>query len=346
MPGMNGIEFLARVRELSPDAVRIMLTGNADTRSAIDAVNQGSIFRFLTKPCLPQDLSQVLQAGIDHYQLQQAERELLKNTLNGAIRVLTEILSIVDPQSFGRARVLREAIRTLAGAMKIADTWELELAAMLSLIGNVTIPPEIIIKKKSGTALSDVEKEMVSRVPEIGHTLLAHIPRLESVARIVLYQNKRFDGSGFPKDAIAGGEIPLGARMLRVLADLVQVESEGLPRAKALEALRKRAGWHDPAVLDAAYLCFAPSAQREQFVVRTVRSVALKDLQVGQILLSDVVNANGTLLISAGNWVSEAVLARLRNFSRIMRIREPIKVEVIQDSPSTSNEAAAREAMP
>src|SRR5208283_5528581 len=77
MPGMDGIRFLSCVREAAPDSVRLMLTGNADLQAAIGAVNEGHIFRFLTKPCNPQTLSNAITAGIRQYQLICAERELL-----------------------------------------------------------------------------------------------------------------------------------------------------------------------------------------------------------------------------------------------------------------------------
>ncbi len=343
MPGMGGVEFLTRTKERSPDTVRMMLTGNVDVRAAIDAVNQGWIFRFLTKPCLPQDFAHALQAGIDQYRLISAERELLQKTLNGSIRVLTDILSIVDPESFGRAHSLRDSIRILAGTVGIADSWELELAAMLSQIGHVTIPPEILIKEKAGRSLSDVEKEMISRVPQIGHTLLAHIPRLESVAKIVLYQNKCYNGTGFPKDAVMGAQIPTGARLLKVLLDMVQVEMGGATRAKALEVLKKREGWYDPAFLDAAFLCFASVSKPVRSVERCVAAVSAKDLKVGQILLSDVLMGNGALLITAGNWISETMLERISNFAKLHGIKEPIQVEVISDSKANANAQAEGE---
>src|SRR5579872_2798210 len=56
MPGMDGIEFLRNVLTWAPNSVRMMLTGNADQQTAIDAVNEGHIFRFLTKPCAPETL--------------------------------------------------------------------------------------------------------------------------------------------------------------------------------------------------------------------------------------------------------------------------------------------------
>ncbi|MFH1417727.1 MAG: response regulator, partial [Planctomycetota bacterium] len=81
MPGMDGIQFLTAVKKRAPESVRIMLTGNADQQTAMDAVNEGSIFRFLTKPCPPEHLAKALTAGIEQYRLITAEKELLGKTL-------------------------------------------------------------------------------------------------------------------------------------------------------------------------------------------------------------------------------------------------------------------------
>jgi len=85
MPGMDGIQFLAHVKEIAPDSVRIMLTGHADLKVSIEAVNEGNIFRFLTKPCPPEKLSKALDAGIELYRLVKAEKELLESTLRGSV---------------------------------------------------------------------------------------------------------------------------------------------------------------------------------------------------------------------------------------------------------------------
>jgi len=61
MPKMDGIEFLTHVKEIAPDTVRMMLTGHADLHNTIEAVNEGNIFRFLTKPCPVDELSKALQ---------------------------------------------------------------------------------------------------------------------------------------------------------------------------------------------------------------------------------------------------------------------------------------------
>ena len=89
MPGMDGIQFLLRVRETAPDTVRMMLTGNADLQSAVAAVNDGQVFQFLTKPC-HQEITRPKRfpLGIKQYRLVTAERELLEKTLRGSILIL------------------------------------------------------------------------------------------------------------------------------------------------------------------------------------------------------------------------------------------------------------------
>ena len=108
MPGMNGIDFLKHAMEKTPDTVRLMLTGNADQKTAVDAVNHGHVFSFLSKPCPSESLEAALENALRQYELICAEKELLEETLNGSIKVLTDILAIVDPEAFGHAQRLRE----------------------------------------------------------------------------------------------------------------------------------------------------------------------------------------------------------------------------------------------
>ena len=109
-------QLLRKVKLLAPDTVRIMLTGDADIHSAVSAVNEGSIFRFLTKPCNKDTLGKALTAGLMQYRLLTAEKDLLENTLQGSIQVLTEVLSLVNPAAFGRALRVRRYIHHVARA--------------------------------------------------------------------------------------------------------------------------------------------------------------------------------------------------------------------------------------
>jgi response regulator RpfG family c-di-GMP phosphodiesterase len=324
---MDGVQFLSKAKEIAPDTVRMMLTGNADLNTAIDALREGSIFRFLTKPCPPEILAKTLQAGIEQYHLIKAERDLLENTLSGSVKVLTEILSMVDPGAFGRAVMLREFLRPLTQALNIPNSWEMEVAVMLSHIGNVTIPSQLSAKVRAGQPLTPEEEEMLARVPAIGCNLLTNIPRLEAVAQIVLYQNKHFDGSGFPDGDMAGDKIPLGARILKVLADMAQLEASGLTRASALRHMRTRDGWYDPQVLEAAYNRFVVVGQVGNLSHAAGVPLSVKELKVGHVLTSDVKTRDGRLLVTSGHRISGTLLERIRNYAKLTGIEEPIYVD-------------------
>ena len=86
MPSMDGVQFLSRIGRISPNTVRVMLTGYADLESAIGAINEGRIFRFLTKPCEADVLKKTLTTCLVQYRLVTAEKELLEQTLTATIK--------------------------------------------------------------------------------------------------------------------------------------------------------------------------------------------------------------------------------------------------------------------
>lgn len=328
MPGMSGVEFLNITRQKYPDTVRVMLTGNADQKTATDAVNRGQIFQFLNKPCPPEKLAEVLTSGIKQYRLVTAERELLENTLNGSVKVLMEILSLSDPASFGRGQAVRDQARQVAEVLELKSTWELDLAVMLCPIGCVSLPAELNQKARAGEVLSGAEKDAVARVPQVGHDLLSKIPRLEAVARIVLYQNKNHDGTGFPSDTIKGDEIPLEARIIRVLADLAQLEAKKIPRFKALEQLRQHTGVYDLTVLDAVARCFELATRGQpEAAVKSPVALDFPELRPGHVLSADIVTKQDILIVGAGTKITPLILERLRNFASISGLKLPIHVQ-------------------
>ena len=320
MPVMDGIKFLSKVKELAPDCVRIMLTGHADLKAAIGAVNEGNIFRFLVKPCPLHILNKALKEGIEQYQLITAERELLEQTLRGSVQILTEILEIVNPEAFGRSSRIRHYVRNIALHMKLNDFWQFETAAMLSQIGCIILPEETAIKVYQRQDLTAEESDLFNRHPSIASDLLKKIPRMKEVAEIIAYQDKHFDGSGTPADTLRGKEIPFGARILKVLLDFDALESEGKNKSEALSELKKRSGWYDPEILAAAEEAIETEANYES------RSVLASELRENMILGEDVRNLKGQLLISRGQVVSRPMIQRLENLSRFTAIIEPFAV--------------------
>ena len=326
MPGMNGVEFLRKAEAQAPDTVRLMLTGNADQKTAADAVNQGHVFSFLTKPCPPESLEVALNNAIKQYRLIIAEKELLEQTLNGAIKVLTDVLSMNDPHAFGRAERLRDEMRVIGKWFKAPRPWELELGAMLSQIGYVALPPTLLMKSRAGLSLTGAERDMIARVPQTGAALLENIPRLGTVAEIVRYQNKNYDGTGFPGGGgVSGEEIPIGARILRVLNELLDAEAAKRSRADAFRKMRGTTGIFDPQVLEAIASCFDiyidESGESEPFSLMTVR---ISELTIGAVIGEDIQTRDGTLIVPATTRITQALLEKLRNFSELAVLREPI----------------------
>lgn len=331
MPGMDGIQFLSYVKEQAPDTVRVMLTGNADLEHAVRVVNEGNIFRFLLKPCHADVLCRAVDDAAAQHRLILAERELLNQTLNGSIKLLTDILSLVDTKSFNRTAELRVLLTELAGKMALAESWEVNVAAMLLPIGCVTLPPETLHKARAAQPLSKTEQQLINAVPEIAERLLSHIPRLEGVAKMTLYQRKHFDGTGFPADAARGDAIPAGARLLKILNDMLDLQLSGKTRAQALDGLVARNGVYDPELLCSIRAALGIGAGTPAGAWQTIM-VGVNELKIGMVLQSDAVSTDGMLILSAGHLINQTVLEKIQNFNLIYGIKEPISVKIRETS--------------
>jgi response regulator RpfG family c-di-GMP phosphodiesterase len=300
MPGMNGVELLREVQRVSPDTVRIMLTGHADLALAVRALHEDAIFRFLTKPSAPEDVAQAIEAGVRQHRLLTAERELLDKTLKGALSVLTDALAALAPDAFGHAQEVRAAMGALARHLLLDDVYTYELAAMLAPIGLLTLPANVVSARLSGKLRPD-ERELLDRVPEMGAALLDRIPRLDEVATIVRHQARSW-------------EPPLGARMLRLLADRQRLLYEGTPPRAVRDALRGRRGAYDPKLLAAIAACLDDDVAR---VPGTAQRVHVSRLRVGDVLASPVMTKDRQLLLAAGNVLTQTTLLRLENFAHV-----------------------------
>ena len=324
MPLMNGVQFLEEVRKLAPDTVRMMLTGNSDIKVAMQAVNEGHVFRFLTKPCPSKVMGEALIAAISQHRLIIAEKEVLEGTLKGTVELLAEILSWVNPDAFGRTVQLRNMALGIASKMRVESAWELEIAATLSQIGIMAVPQEIIATVSQGGTLTESERKVLDSVPAIGQELLARIPRLDKVAEIICYQEKHFDGGGFPDDEVAGKEIPLGGRILKAASDFQKLRAAGASREESVKKMECREGVYDPAVLNA--LRIQEKAPPEQAPAGRVVALYLKDLGIGLTLASPIETSEGRKLIQSGTVLTEALLIRLKKYGEANGVKEPIEV--------------------
>ncbi len=324
MPSMDGITFLARVKEMSPDSVRMMLTGFAEVQTAIGAVNEGQVFRFLTKPCPLDVLVRALKDGLEQHRLVTAERELLRGTLRGAIRVLSEALALSNPEAFGRSRRVRHLVSSLAKTAGQATGWELDLAAMLSYIGCMALPRSILEKLAAGLELSYDEQKLYDSHPVIGAGLLRQIPRMERVADLVADQHKKHvDG---PCE---------GAALLKLAVDFDLMESRGMATEQVLQAMRDCPGCYDPALLAAFERAVA------QLGAYNKKWVMVREMKPGMVLDQDVTTREGLLLLAKGLELTVAGIARLAEATVSFGVVEPVGVLLPADeTPATDAEGA------
>lgn len=315
MPVMNGAQLLARFHERTPDTVRILLTGQADLDAAISAVNDGQLFRFLTKPCPHERFAPALAAAVEQHRLITSERVLLEQTLLGTTRALTEMLSMLEPGTFGAAMRQHERVRTVAARLDVKQGWQIEIASMLSSVGFAVLPAEVVRKFHSGASLDDSEQQMVGRVPEVVDRVLGNIPRLEPVRELL-----RLSSSA----SVAGRELPVGARILRAVSALGVQEAKLGSVSAAVQTLLDRAAEFDLDVVSTiAELC----GER----LPEIKNLPLAEVRIGMRFASDVKTKTGTLLVAKGQSVTIQLLDRLRNFDQKVGVVVPIPCEVPAD---------------
>jgi CheY-like chemotaxis protein len=304
MPGMNGAAFLAKVRALWPDSTRLLLTGEPGRDAAVAAVNEGQIFRFLTKPCAPEKLTAAVEAAVRQHQLVTAEKTLLKQTVLGSIRALVDVLALVNPIAFGRGGRIKRLATDLAAAAGLQPSWELEAAALLSQVGYVSLPVELVEKAVNGESLDAAEALLLAEVPKVTQGLIARIPRLENVAAIVAHAT-RPQGLKDPPSA----EISENANVLMNVLEFDALIGRGESPETAIATLGARWGAKNSSML--AHLA---SLQGMTDSGPQLREVRLRDVVPGMILMDDLRTDLGTLLVSHGYEISHSFIDRIRNF--------------------------------
>jgi CheY-like chemotaxis protein len=315
MPSMNGAVLLSRFREKAPDTVRLLLTGYAEIEAAIAAVNQGGVFRFLTKPCPPEILIPAIEEAVRQHRLVTAERVLLEQTLVGSMRALTEALALARPEAFmGQARQ-HERARKIAEHLHVPDAWHVEVASMLGSVGYVVLPGDVVAKVHAGSSLDASEREMVKRLPEVAERVLAHIPRLDNVKEVLKHQ--LFD---VPKEAFEA-DPPIGALILAALRELAAAEARLGDYSLAMAQVTARTDQYDTTLLDAMAAVCEPRAP-------ATRPMRVVELRAGMVFASDVKAQTGLLLVARGQRATEPLLERLRNFAFRIGIVEPVLCEL------------------
>lgn len=365
MPGMGGVEFLKRVREASPDTVRMMLTGQADMAEITGAINEGGVYRYITKPWDDEELKHIVKAAVERYSLLEENRRLqeatmkqnaelyeLNQTLEAKVEEKTkklresffsfvglcaDMIELHDQLSGGHCKRVAVLSRGLGQRLGLKG-FELEAlwaAALLHEIGLIGVPREVLDKPEG--ELLDSERALIRNNPALSQEIIARIDTLRQSGLVVRSHMESFDGSGYP-DRLKGAEINYGSRILSICREYDRLRHARHPYSKveALAAIeRGRARRFDPDVLE-AFLKFASEikdgdeSQMTAHVRNTMLQVNMKveiqDIAPGMVLAKPLASGRGRLLVGQGTVLTEALIEKVLNFHKIDPITDPVEV--------------------
>ncbi|MDF1610820.1 MAG: HD domain-containing phosphohydrolase [Stygiobacter sp.] len=323
MPGMKGLEFLKKFHEINPDTVKILLTGYADLQLVINAINEGYIFRFLTKPCESENLIGAIKQGINQFKLITAEKELLEKTLRGSVKVLIDILSVSNPAVFNRASLMRDLAKRIIKRLSITETWEIDIAILLSQIGCVGIPSEIVEKRIKGIPLDAKEEEIYYSHAEIGSMLLKNIPRLEKISQAISLQFKSSEVIDSAEHNFIESNVLFIAKLLRLLNDFFWIAERGIDHEKVINYLNEESYLYDALILGALE---AEIKGAKQGYITLPKQ--LNELKEGMILAENLSDSNNYLLLPKGTVLSDIYIHKLITVSQVRQLPQQVKVFV------------------
>jgi response regulator RpfG family c-di-GMP phosphodiesterase len=332
MPGMDGAALLKQVRHRYPEMTRILLTGETGRDAAVAAVNEGQIFRFLTKPCSTDLLRSAIDAGVMQHRLVTAERVLLQETLIGCIKALVDILAITNPVAFGRSTRVKRLAAELADAVDLKGFWQLEAAAMLSQIGYISLPVELVEKLYYGKRLDREERTLADGAPQVARKLLGRIPRLESVLEILEAVQR-------PENSLPEGQIKQGARILSVVIDYDAFLVQGHSNDGAIQKLRADQSRYDLKTVNVLESLTGGSVGGQE-----AREIAVGNIRPGMVFVDDLYTHVGTLLVPKGFEVTEAFCQRAQNFGPGILLEKVRVLAPVQKTPKEQGASGARHA--
>lgn len=351
MPGDKGLEFLSRVKQLQPDATRVLMTGVLDLSTVIEAINKGEIYRFVVKPCLREDLLATVKNALQRYELitQNAElqkatqvmnlelanqvareaeqnRELanlnlaLEQNLQHSVELCLKTMQTFYPTLGVQAKRVHELCTAMATGLGLPQSQRqiLEISAKLHDVGLVGVPrPLIRMWQNNPKGMNAAELALVQQHPVMGQELASFIDHLSEVGLAIRSHHERFDGTGYP-DRLTGDAIPWLGRLLAVAVGYAEHDGE---RCSAIEMVQRESGKaFDPE----AVRVFA--RHRPHAITRKEREVLMAELRPGMVLAKGVYTAGGLLLIPEGQSLNETYIDKLRNHDRVNPIKQLLLV--------------------
>jgi DNA-binding response OmpR family regulator len=315
MPEINGYEVCKMIKEKYKDIPVIFISALNDTFDKIKGFNAGGV-DYITKPFQVEEVYSRIKI---HLELKDAKEEiqtLLTKTLTGSIKMMTELLSNARPEVFAQATRLKRYAQKMNEKLFIFDGYKTELAAMLSVIGFVTLPEVVIEKKYSGKILSVEEKLLNDSALLFGADLIKNIPRMEDIAEMIVPTKDIKIGSDRRK--ISGRDI------LDVIVDydnnlLLEEVSES-----AINKMMQKKSKYNQIVLDT----FIEYIRKE--CEEKIKRVYINDLKAGMIILEDIVTSKNIKVVPKNTTVTSHTLSLILYYTSKDSLPDFVKVKEIR----------------
>lgn len=327
MPVMDGLQFIERARELSKRSVFLMLTGNQDVQTAVRAVNEGQVYRFLNKPCDPEEIAFAIRLGLQQYELEDRERDLLNKTFVGAVGIFGDVMETLQPELLGRTADTEQFVELLREQISAPPRWEFKIASKLALLG-------VALQRGSCTAKPTSQEGLahLSRVCETSAKMVEKIPRMDLVAQIIRLVPVTDADLDTVEPRGEGDVARLGAALLRV-GNLVEgMVHFGVDSDTATADIQSLLPGIYPPLLKAAKAVYPENSAPSGV------SVEVEDLKPGMVLQEDLYGAGGATLLRAGRHLSETHIAKLHAENQTPGKLSQIKVTVTVTSFEASRD--------
>ena len=250
MPRMTGSQFLEKVKEIFPDAIRFLLTGYSDMDAIVDAINSGEIHRYLTKPWNDNDLLLQVRQSLEQFELKIENRRLLaltrkqnkelkelnknleqkveersreiivknkelESNLYNTVRAFASLAETHAPMLAGHGRRVSRLSREIAQFLNLPENeiTHIEIAALLHDIGKLGLPEKLM--NYSEKKWTPEEEALFIKHPEDAQAIVRFISSLDHIGLLIRSHHERYDGQGYP-DQLSDESIPLGSKIIAV----------------------------------------------------------------------------------------------------------------------------------
>jgi FixJ family two-component response regulator len=309
MPHADGATFLSAIRRVAPETTRVLLTGQADLQSAIAAVNEGEVFRFLLKPIETPALIEALDRAVAHHHEQVDGRVRAETVLRATMELLATTLTSLAPARGAACDGMRAMVADVATVACPTHGWIAEMATVALHLALSDLPDGLAHRWRSRSDVSASESRQVAQALGRILEILRTIPAAEEVHEILHSLVPREDGPAW-RDRSHAASLPL--RIVHLILAFEAHVLRGASNRVALDALTPTVDPEDArlvAILADSPSHLAPGSQR----------TPLGQLRPGRCLSHDVRLANGVLLLPMGHAVTEATLELLRSLDADVR---------------------------